>query len=380
MRRLVAVALGVASVSLGAGLVACFDLFHPTADVLTACQIDAETPGCSEGGADASEAGTDFCAWDEVTANRNAEHACAWLGACETPLGQGAFGNCMFEALLAYDCKANPNHPVTGERHARWDCLWKASSCADVESCVFPAGVVTCTSGVGTACGAGPNKDVRVECASSGKVFGENCALWGQTCAALQGGAGFCKGNGGAAGISCTDFQTCDQGTGEIHACDGGDFGIACGTNGAGGCGGFPTKSNPQWVACLPVRGGAACDAGTTATCANGVATTCLTGVTENLDCDALLRSDAGCTPGDTNPNFDWTSPCVVSAAPADAGTDADAGADASTCTDDCSGSTLTGCTRGSRYMLDCSRVGLGACHLVTADPSEPPHAACTAP
>src|SRR5579862_5540965 len=90
-------AVVAAGVSAGAAgclwLLACSDLFHSTTDLLTACQLDAQTPGCSaETGADANpEANTgvtDFCAsFTPAEARLHAQNACAWLGACETPMG-----------------------------------------------------------------------------------------------------------------------------------------------------------------------------------------------------------------------------------------------------------------------------------------------------
>jgi len=132
MRTPVLILLAVASATSGAALVACVDLFHSTSDVLTACQRDAQAPGCTlEAGVDA---GTDFCAWSDEVARQNAAHACAWLGACESPLGRNAFGSCMFEALLAYDCAANPDHRAKGKAHALWDRLWQANSCEAVNA------------------------------------------------------------------------------------------------------------------------------------------------------------------------------------------------------------------------------------------------------
>src|ERR1700689_4317635 len=125
--------LAFAALSLSGGplLVACFDLLHSTADIRTACEIDAAHPGCA---AESTEA--DFCAWTSSEARQHAVHACAWLGACETPMGRNALGPCMFQALLAYDCASNPNHRVALEAHQLWDCLQRAGSCVDVDACI----------------------------------------------------------------------------------------------------------------------------------------------------------------------------------------------------------------------------------------------------
>jgi hypothetical protein len=99
--------------------------------------------------------------------------------------------------------------------------------------------------------------------------------------------------------------------------------------------------------------------------------------VTETIDCASLLRDDRGCTPGDLHPSFDWTAACVVNT---DAGADAAPPWDAAPCIDTCNVATITGCTRGTSYSLDCTHVGLGPCRYVMADPSEPPRVACTPP
>jgi hypothetical protein len=400
MRGHVAVALAVASMALGAGLVACFDLFHSTDDVLTACQLDAQA--CREDAArvDAGiDAATDFCTWPESEAVANAQTACAWLGACETPLGRNAFGSCMFAALLAYDCHANPNHGVKGKAHATWDCLWQARSCAAVETCVFPQGRLSCQDGGGpfvtcaTQDGGPPNADVRVECsADGGALTGENCALWGQTC----GGdlmEGVCAGSAGEPAIACSvEGGSCADTA--LHWCDNGyDVGIDCADNGAGGCESFSTTTDAgpaAWVACQPQGEGATCQPDPSARCENGVAVSCPTGTVETLDCAALLLQNAqgengqGCTPGVLAPPFDWTSPCQVAGQDAGEGGNAGDGGnagEASPCIDSCtSGTTLRGCYRGASFPLDCNKVNLGACQLVPTDLGGMLNAACTPP
>jgi len=395
MRARVLVLLAVASVTLGAGLMACIDLFHSTADVLTACQLDAQTPGCGneasvEAGVDAS---TNFCAWPEDVARQKAAHACAWLGACESPLGRNAFGSCMFEALLAYDCAANPDHPAKGKAHDLWDCLWTAQSCGAVNACVFPQGPQTCGGGPFVTCAtqdAGFNADVRVECLSQNTPpNGENCALWGQTCGGDL-SLGVCGGSNGQAAIDCTT-QSCDNAM--LHVCNdaGRDIGIDCTSNGAQQCNGFPTRTNVLWVACVPQGDGGTCTPSASAQCVNGVAVSCPAGVTERIDCLTLLQNAHACRPGALFPPFDWTSPCVVASDVADASDDGEAGdeggaaddggaPDASTCTESCDGSTLTACYRGAAFPLDCTQVGLGACHEVTTDQGSTTNVACTAP
>ena len=263
-----------------AALAACFDLFHSTTDVLSACELDARAPGClADAGVAATipDAGTDFCRqWTSAVAHQKAEYACAWLGACETPTGRNAFGPCMFQALLAYDCAANPNHLAQGKGHALWDCLWQVKTCGDVDRCVFPAGPQGCTPGETSAtCGisgvdGGSNADVRVVCADGGRPSVENCALWGQTCAAYDAGT-VCTGVAGLnAGPRCSSRACIPGSTGslnEVEWCDdAGDQGIDCASNGAGRCDGFREASAP-WVACIAAGDAGACSPKPSATC-----------------------------------------------------------------------------------------------------------------
>ena len=380
MRAPVLVLLAVALATSGAALVACIDLFHSTSDVLTACQHDAQTRGCaSEAGVEAgSDAGTDFCAWSDTVARQNATHACAWLGACESPLGRNAFGSCMFEALLAYDCAANPDHPVKGKAHALWDCLWRANSCEAVNACVFPQGPQQCGGGPFVTCatqgGVPPNADVRVECAAGGAApNGENCALWGQTCGGDL-SIGVCGGSAGEGAIDCT-VSSC-MGT-MLHVCDDGgrDIGIDCASNGAEACVGLPPgQPTASWVACLPESDAGACTPDASAQCSHGIATSCPAGILETINCETLLLEVNACNPGALSPPFDWTSPCAVTSD--DGGLD-----DASSCSaDSCDGSTLSSCYRGAPFLLDCAGAGLGACQMRTTNQGSVQNAACDRP
>ncbi|MDP9000858.1 MAG: hypothetical protein M3O46_12185 [Myxococcota bacterium] len=370
-----AAALSALCAGMGVGMFACFDLFHSTRDVLTACEIDGQTPSCGPKDATTSpqlDAASDFCTWPEAYARNRAQHACAWLGACETPTGRNAFGACLFQALLAYDCAANPSHRVKGKAHDLWDCLSQVKSCGDVERCLFPQGAPACASaGNFTSCGNTPggvaaNADVRFECIGDGAppsptAHGENCALWGQTCAA-SGASTVCAGE-----VAGCDVSGCfGAARTELHWCDdGGDIGIDCEGNGRQMCGAFPER-NAAWVACLPEGDGGVCAADASATCANGVAYSCPAGVIETIDCARLLESDAACTDGVLNPHFNWSSPCAVvrSACTIDSCTDAGA---------------LTGCVRGATWTLDCATESLGACRT-TRTASYPGAGAACAP
>jgi hypothetical protein len=369
-------AFALVAASAGLFAAACFDLFHSTSDVLTACDIDASTPGCVAPATavpslpDAGE--TDFCTWTPDKARARAQHACAWLGACETPMGRNAFGSCMFQAQLAYDCEANPNHRVKGKSHSLWDCLSQVKRCGDVDSCVFPEGPTGCEPAASyTACGAGAdamasNADVRFECIDGGvarpNAYGENCALWGQTCAS-NGSAAFCA---GMAGLTCGSAKAClGDPRAQLQWCvDGGDKGIDCADNGGQLCVAFPDAAHP-WLACAVESDAGPCLPDPSAACVNGVALSCPTGTLETIDCASVLQSDAGCEPGALAPPFDWTSPCAVVP---------------SGCTESCAGTSLTGCARGAAFTLDCTTEGLGPCRMVTTDMGSAEHAACAPP
>jgi hypothetical protein len=373
-----------AGVATGAVLGACFDVFHSTEDIVTACDVDGGPAAC-QGGARpemTTSATTGFCARTHDEARARAERACAWLGACETPVGRNAFGTCMFQALTAYDCASNPNHQARGKAQALWQCLQSVDSCAGVDECVVPDGPGDCLvpgdyTSCGTANGASNNGDVRFECTSSAVATGrlhayaENCALYGQTCvdAVVDGGPrGFCVGdsNGLAcAGYGCagTRLSWCGDAGGQW-----GNIGLDCASNGTGLCGEFPDAG--QWAACVAdtdAGASAACAPSLVAACDGGVASSCPSGVRETLDCATLLGAANSCAPGLLTPPFDWTSACQVSPPACTEDSCSDAGA-------------LTGCTRGAAFSTDCAAYGLGPCRMVTTDIGSQFHAACGPP
>ena len=276
------------------GPAACFDLFHSTDDFRSACQSDGQTEGCgldASSGDGADRGDSDFCAWSPESARLRAQRACAWLGACETPMGRNAFGACMIQALLVYDCTANPNHRAKSKAHDLWDCLWRSKSCAAVDACVLPKGPQPCGSvgsytGCGTAMSTTANNfDVRFECDyDGGRVpagHAENCALWGQTCASKDGVAA-CAGSR-ADGLACTQ-SGCSPST-QLHWCaDGTDIGMDCESNGAQRCDVYASDGGAQWFACTAETDAAACTPDPSAVCANGVATSCPSGVPETID------------------------------------------------------------------------------------------------
>ncbi|MGH7436669.1 MAG: hypothetical protein ACRENE_13430 [Polyangiaceae bacterium] len=354
--------LSLSGLVAGASLVACFDLLHATGDLRTACEVDASAAGCA-------------CAASHADARRLAEHACGWLGACETPMGGNAAGPCMFSALLAFDCAANPDHLVKGEPAAIWQCLAAADTCGAVDGCLFPGGPrATCGAGGSyTSCvplrDAGASTgDVRVECDDGGasSAHGENCALWGLTCSLSDAPAR-------TAVCAPSARQGCsanDCAGSRIDWCRAGaNVGIDCAGWGRQACGVFPSAGHPGWAACLPEGDpGAACAPTLDAGCSQGVALSCPTGTPERLDCAALLgsRAAASCQPGELDPPFDWAGACRIEP-PACAG-------------DACDGGVAIGCARGAAFSVDCVSAGLGACVMRSTDLGTNRRAACTPP
>lgn len=320
MRLRTALSLSVLSAAFGAGLVACFDLFHSTSRILDSCELDSAT---------CVEAGTNFCSWDSGTAYANAGTACAWLEACETPIDHHDFGDCMLRALLAYDCSASSAHP-TGPTQQMWDALWQARSCDDVKRVVFsPGGVVqSCPAGrTGFAClqnGGDGGYATELYCLDGGVAAAENCTLWN---------------------------QTCDPTSPRCAGC----------------------------LGCYPDDGDAGpCTPDTSATCDGGVATSCPAGTPVSIDCDELLQQSGGCNQGTLSTPKDPTSACYVDAgSPAsDAGGDAEAGAPTSGCTESCSGTMITGCAHGVTYTFDCAAIG-ATCQSVQSPDQVTHGAAC---
>jgi hypothetical protein len=366
MRSPAALLLSLSGFAAGSMLVACFDLFHATDELRTACEIDAAASGGC------------LCAASHADARRLAEHACGWLGACETPMGDNAVGTCMVAALLAFDCEANPNHQVKGAQADTWACLAAASTCGDVEACLFPEGPPQCaTRGDYTACAPSSRSaprigDVRVECSEGGSsspspAHGESCALWGKTCSQSEdpATAGVCA---PSTAKDCTVDQCADGGTRIDWCANGTNVGIDCAGWGNRACGGFP-RNDPAWIACLPESDAVgACTPTLDAGCSGGVALSCPTGAPERLDCAALLGSGGGqaCHPGVLDPPFDWMRPCRIDP-PACAGDACDRGA-------------AIGCALGAPFSVDCASAGLGACAMRSTDLGTNLRAACTPP
>ena len=253
--------------AIGAAGAACVDLFHSTVDLRTECEMTPDASGCRGTVDDATVASSSGICRTREIARALANQACAWLGACEGPIGRNAFGSCVVQARLAFDCAANPSHPIKGHEADLWMCLANVQSCAEASACILPNGAASCSE-IGSSCrgspDGGPTGDVRFECSRAYTLDGgedavdgqpvwvsyaEDCALFGQTCS-MDGDAAVCAGSGGATGCAS---ESCPGGasTNLIRCPNSADQGLDCASNGAQRCGGFP-KSDPTWLACVP--------------------------------------------------------------------------------------------------------------------------------
>lgn len=343
---------------------ACVDLFHST-DFETLCTRSPNDPECggsgdaapdgnSDGGSDADAARPhpDFCAWSSSEARVQAVRACAWLGACEGPLGESAFGPCVVRAQLAFDCGATPSLRPRGAVDAFWGCLATVKSCGDVDGCVFPAGVQDCVAvpvGSSSACGTlAANAAVRLKCAGpAGRAAGvEPCVMLGQTCSPEDPSTSRCSGTRGFACIvnECAGASLIDCTSAGVRLLD---RGIDCAGYGGGGClagdaGLFCTPGDRATTAC-PVQAAPACDG-------PGV-TSCVGGKEIRVACDRL---GLPCDVSQAVAPYDPTAACV----------DRDAGACSPAAPDTCIGDTLESCGRGALYQVSCGTVGLDKCKI----------------
>ncbi|MGH7270987.1 MAG: hypothetical protein ACREJ3_11205 [Polyangiaceae bacterium] len=341
MRARLTLTVGAAlAIGMAVALAACIDLFHSTSDIVTACEADASNPICRRRPVRQSviDAGSNFCSWTPPEARQHAAHVCAWLGACQPPAGGNAFGACMVQALLAFDCASNPNHRAAGPSLARWECLLAAKTCADIDACDSPPS-------------GNPGDSAAISCDAGNDDGG---------CPGVDAGAG-CT----LSGCAGSALHWCaDDGEGGPPL----DVGIDCDGNGDRRCDIFPSRDAGQWAACVASNDAtsAACAPDASATCSGGIATSCPSGVVETIDCNTLLGQDAACAAGPLAPPFDWTSPCIVIP---------------SLCAGDaCDDGGVTSCARGATFSVNCAQEGLLPCEIGGADAGGPPHAACSPP
>jgi hypothetical protein len=336
MRALGAGGLSLSCVAAFSLAFACVDLFHST-NFETLCDVDAKATGCPL--AEAQAAPMNFCLWSSSEAHTHAEHACAWLGACSSPFDQNAFGPCMINAVLAYDCTVNPNRTIaSGPLHDFWDALWRANSCGDVQSALPHPSSIQCVE-TGYACVEGL-PDLLFQCAGDA-AEPESCLIHGLTCRAL-------------ACATPDESESCDPPNCEgsvLHACgDGGkvDEGYDCQYFGSGTCTALDGSAG-----CAPSTedgGGSPCAPTTTVTCDGGVASSCATGILETVACEPLTGKNT-CNPTAT-PSWNLAGACESSAT-CDAGCRGEAG------------DTLVGCGNGAEFTTSCNAQGLDGCRGV---------------
>lgn len=337
----VAVLLAFASVP---ALAACFDLFHSTDDIQSACELDASIDGCASPDvlAPAPDASDDtnvaptaydtsnFCRNDSATAYHAAERACQLLGTCNGPIGNNQFARCMVHALMAYDCLVSPERNVIGAAHDYWKCVADAKSCTEVRRC-SPANCNQTPAGVGCA-----GNVLRAECSGSGgdAVQIEDCVAWGQGCG--NGDAGtICMGPSGAScpapGCDGTKLTDCDETSGDNVGVDCADYGDGRCVTGANGKPACKTSGRP-------------CAASDVVTCDAGVAYGCASGFSESVNCRLLNTGTCGSAP---SPVWKLASACFPN----------------TLCAPDlCDGKTLKSCYAGVVYTTVCS----SGCALVT--------------
>lgn len=330
--------------------VACGDLFHSTS-FDTLCTADAATPGCPH------VAVTELCT-DSATALARAERACAWLAACETPMGENRTGQCIANALMAYDCNANPNRQPTADARQFWLALASASNCEEIAKAIAPD---TC-SGAKTFVGcAVSNPNVRIQCSTGSTVpTFESCPANGKSCAV---GLAQCLGKESqfCSGTRCSghDLIDCDNDAGLDH-------GVDCSQLGDGTC--VATGAAPS---CKP-SSSIARAATTNVICdPSNVAIGSITGFEERVDCKVFAGVVDGGAPA---------SPTCAAIDGGGAGTSPrDACQGPSGCKDDsCDKTVLRACVQGNEIRFDCRDVGLtGGCDPNAKTQADGAHAAC---
>ncbi len=375
--------LFTATFLIGAPLAACgIDLFHST-DFDSACRADpagdacaalpdattdgpgatgpdakkdgpgADGQGTGDGGGNGSDAGdsgappgdssvvdsapTNFCAWSSGVANTTALRACAWLGACASGFGENALGRCYEDALRVYDCTVTPNQPALGVVHDFWDCLQRATTCGDVNTCISGKESIGCFA-TGENAGCAASGKFAADCVDGSMVAREACL----------GGSKRCEGTtacGGSPSV-CAASQPADSGCNgnALYDCIGTttDNGLDCSGFGQGKCVAAAIGS-----ACKP-SGAATCAPDAAVQCASGVAIGCPTGIVESVACKTLLGASGGCDPNRAGRPWDVSRACDPGSGP---------------CTPACSGNNVVGCVRDKLAItLTCADYGLQPC------------------
>jgi len=267
------------------------------------------------------------------------------------------------DAILAFDCAANPNRKPKLAAKAFWTCVDKATTCDAVRACSLPSGRKSCNGAGFIGCqNFALNVNSRVQCLVNGAApSGENCVVHGQTCDSVDPDASnnnaLCLGSKrrgcSVSGCNGSNLAACDDG--------GLDHGTDCSLFGEGSC--ITTGAQP---ACKP-EGATACPGSADITCEGaGLASGCASGFKEIVDCTAIS--------GDAPDNC--TN--ILNAAP---GTPVAAACKRSSgcSTDTCAAGKLVACVAGRSVQVDCAAQGLKPCSDAIQT-LEGPRAACTAP
>jgi hypothetical protein len=328
--------------------VACVDVFHGT-DFTTLCV--ATPSACSDAGVSRLPPLPDFCSFSPAEAQRHAERACAFLGACRGATEATSFGACMLRALAAYDCKLNPALRPRGPNKDLWACLGSVGSCGEVDACLFgDAAPPTCgpvSGGTFRACADGRSL---IECglpaATNPPVAVEPCTFEGRGCLEIDGTRALCVGKAGA---TCTGPDRCD-GTSAIR-CDGtsvtADIGVDCAAFGFGVC-----VTDDAGIACAPAADTPSCTGTSELRCDDaGVARACVAGHELAFDCSRLGLVCA------TSAETRAIAPITACGPRPEGRCDAP---------DTCSGDLLRSCARGRAFTLACSSLGLKPCTVPT--------------
>lgn len=331
----------MSAVGIAATLVSCVDLLHST-DVETLCDT---TPGAQQ----CAASGLTGCTTGPAARNA-AEHACAWLGACEGGTGANAFASCMVDALRIFDCAVAPNRKAQNDLFANWNCLASASSCGDVDRCIYGGKQAPECPAVGSSSGCVDDR-VYTICQGAGRpINAEDCALKGKICSGDPSGTFGCTGKQGRS--ACTASGCSER--------DGKSYVVRCSTNVDTGfdCSGYNATCNNDGDIPVCEFGGAPCSATGTITCRGSTAVMCggeeKNAHEDSVDCGAIGRA---CRPIGATQEIDPIAACVGD----------------QTCTDGCSGATMTSCASDTVFNLDCGSLGLTCT-------KESGHARCAVP
>ncbi len=312
------------------GAFACGDVFHGT-EYETACTRDKNACRLH-----------DYCALTPTEAQERAIRTCARLGSCAGPLGDNAFGACVANAILAYDCGARPGQSPRAEARAYWDCLYAATdaplanACGMVEQCLIPPNTPQCSTlqdSVGCAYPSG-QIGTRIACSDGGRVAIQRCldapcVTASQIYAACTISTSPCT--HGCAPTNDSVFVTCEPDGGPIRQL------TDCHGIGDGRC--TPYGCAPAYES----------DAGVSCTnseviCRGDTAVACANGYEDTVDC---ARLGAKCV---AHPLDDARASCVgtMDKCPVDF----------------CQGATLFSCANGVVRSVDCTSVGYAKCEL----------------